>query len=74
MDYGSIRERYRSEVLSPGSRIASLLDVRVAQRMFDEHSQGAFDHSYTLWAMWMLERWSVSQKRRDLPATASQIA
>ncbi len=29
--------------------------------MFDEHSRGAFNHSYALWAMWMLERWSVIQ-------------
>jgi asparagine synthase (glutamine-hydrolysing) len=65
---GPYSDRYRAEVLSPRSRVASLVDLRIAARMFDDHRSGAFNHSYGLWALWMLERWSVLQQRREVPA------
>ena len=62
---GPYREQLRAELFSPDSHIASMLDVRVARRWFDAHVARQADHSFGLWALWMLERWSRAQR----PAT-----
>ena len=59
--------QFADEVLAPGARTASLIDQSVVRRWFDEHRTQSVDHSYALWAMWVLERWLVafqSEKRR----------
>ena len=55
---GPYAEQFRAEVLSPHSRVAAHLDARDLRRRFDEHTSGAADHSYALWAVWVLERWT----------------
>jgi asparagine synthase (glutamine-hydrolysing) len=54
---GPYAARYRDEVLSPSSRVRAILDVSCLERWFEEHRSGAIDHSYSLWASWVLERW-----------------
>jgi asparagine synthase (glutamine-hydrolysing) len=54
---GPYASLYRSEVLDPVSRTRDLLDSAQLSRLFTEHCRGAADHSYTLWAVWVLERW-----------------
>ena len=43
----------------PGARLANatLVDTRRVARLFAEHIAGR-DHSFALWAVWMLERWA----------------
>jgi asparagine synthase (glutamine-hydrolysing) len=65
---GPYRDVFRSEVLSDRSEVASLIDTRAANRMFDAHVNGRFDHSFGLWALWMLERWCREQKATSRPA------
>jgi asparagine synthase (glutamine-hydrolysing) len=49
---------FRDEVLGPGSNVSHLVDIARVRRMFQEHCGGAADHSYALWAIWMLEKWT----------------
>ena len=50
-------QQFRDEVFGTRSAIDGLMDIGMVRRMFDEHKTGARDHSYALWAIWMLERW-----------------
>lgn len=68
---GPYRDRFHSEVLTANSAIASLVDLGVAQRMFNQHIRGQSDHSYGLWALWILERWSRTQRRVPAPLTTT---
>jgi len=60
---------FRDEVLATHSHVEALLDARDVKRRFDEHRRGTHDHGYSLWAVWVLERWldaahQVSPSRR----------
>jgi asparagine synthase (glutamine-hydrolysing) len=59
---GPSADAFRSEVLGPGARTADLLDARRVGRLFREHESHRADHSYVLWAVWMLERWARQQR------------
>jgi asparagine synthase (glutamine-hydrolysing) len=68
---GPYAERFRSEVLDNRSVVASLIDMRQVRRMFIEQQQGRANHSYALWALWMLERWShLTSNRPQLQGVA----
>ncbi len=54
---GPYAARYRDEVLAPSARVRDVLDVTCLERWFEEHRSGSTDHSYSLWASWVLERW-----------------
>jgi asparagine synthase (glutamine-hydrolysing) len=54
---GAGAARFRDEVLSNRSRVADLLDASCLGRWFEEHRTGQANHSYALWASWVLERW-----------------
>ncbi len=71
---GQYRETFQSEVLASGSCVASLIDLQYARRMFEAHVQGRADHSYALWALWMLERWSRAQRAARPVLSASAEA
>ena len=58
---GRYAERFRSEVLCPGSAVSSVMDVGAVRRMFEQHRAGTADHAYGLWAIWMFERWHAMQ-------------
>jgi asparagine synthase (glutamine-hydrolysing) len=58
------RDAYRDEVLSQTAAIAGLVDPVVVRQLFDEHAGGRADHSYALWALWVLERWCGAQTAR----------
>jgi len=48
---------FQDEVLVPGARIGSHLDIRELSSRAAAHISGATRHDYTLWAVWVLERW-----------------
>jgi asparagine synthase (glutamine-hydrolysing) len=52
---------FRDEVLRPGAAVSSVIDVSDVSRRFDEHRRGEVNHGYTLWAVWVLERWFQTQ-------------
>jgi asparagine synthase (glutamine-hydrolysing) len=54
---GAYAEAFRGDVLRAGSATSMLLDLGLVTRMFEDHRAGRADHSYALWAIWMLERW-----------------
>jgi asparagine synthase (glutamine-hydrolysing) len=55
---GSCADRFRDEVLGSDSYVRSVLDTRLIKSRLEEHRSGQADHSFELWAVWMLERWS----------------
>jgi asparagine synthase (glutamine-hydrolysing) len=54
---GPHSQRFADEVFGADSRTAGLVDRQVLERWFGEHRTRQVDHSYTLWAVWVLERW-----------------
>lgn len=54
---GPYASLYESEIFSSGARVAGLIDHSVLRGWFDAHRAGRADHSYVLWATWVLERW-----------------
>lgn len=74
---GSAR-MFHDEVLGSRSQLAAIIDTRDLRRRFDEHRAGTRDHGYSLWAVWVLDRWlNAVQNRSSLGAagrsTASQV-
>jgi len=55
---GDSADAFRSDVFGPQSFVSTALDAGVVRRLFDEHVSGRAEHSYALWAIWALERWS----------------
>jgi asparagine synthase (glutamine-hydrolysing) len=70
---GPYAGRFRDEVLGTRSAIAGLLDQTVVRRLFEAHRAGTADHSYALWAVWVLEHWCGAQSRWEhaVPALAT---
>jgi asparagine synthase (glutamine-hydrolysing) len=54
---GAYAGAFADDVLSSSSRTRDLLDRETVRRTFEAHRSGSTDHSYALWAVWMLERW-----------------
>jgi hypothetical protein len=50
---------FRSDVLSSASIVPDVMDRAVVGRLLREHCSGQLDHSYALWAVWVLARWSM---------------
>ena len=48
---------YEDEVLHSRSAVSGHLDMRELRRRFNLHRSGRVDDGYTLWAVWVLERW-----------------
>jgi asparagine synthase (glutamine-hydrolysing) len=61
---GSYHRAFADDVLDGSSRSGALLDMRTVRALFDEHRRGSHDHSYALWAVWVLERWLRRQPSR----------
>ncbi len=55
---GPYAEQFRDDVLGGSARSRSLVDTDHVARLFDAHRRGQADHSFALWAVWMLERWA----------------
>ena len=62
--------QFCDDVFGAGSAVGGLMDVGAVRRMFDEHKAGARNHSYALWAIWMLERWHKLQSQPHPAAPA----
>ena len=54
---------FREDVFGPDAGVGAFVDLRRVRTMFEEHSTGAKDHSFALWAVWMLERWNRLRSR-----------
>jgi len=54
---GPHEQMFREEVLRSRAALSTLVTPGVLERQFDEHRRGVRDHGYTLWAVWVLERW-----------------
>jgi asparagine synthase (glutamine-hydrolysing) len=68
-----IRDRhadlFRQDVLRPSAASSDVIDQSLVRRLFDEHVRREADHSYALWAVWVLERW-----RQHATRTPRQVA
>jgi asparagine synthase (glutamine-hydrolysing) len=49
--------RFADEVLHSGAKVASSIELRQLKLQADAHRRGEADHGYSLWAVWVLERW-----------------
>ena len=58
---GTYAGRFREDVLSADSKTRDIVDRERVSQLFSEH-QGGQDHSFALWAVWMLERWARQEK------------
>jgi len=58
---GPYAGRFREDVLSCTAKSRDILDRARVQQLFAEHLAG-HDHSFALWAVWMLERWARQEK------------
>jgi asparagine synthase (glutamine-hydrolysing) len=47
----------RAELLSPDSMLVGVVDRDIVSRLLQAHVAGAANHSYVLWALWVLARW-----------------
>jgi hypothetical protein len=56
---GAYSDSFREEVLSSTSTCSGLLDINYGRQLFERHRRGQVDHSFLLWAIWLLERWSM---------------
>jgi len=67
---GPYASAVREELLSAGSTLAGIVDQRTVSMLLQAHVAGAANHSYVLWALWVLARWlRVSRGvRAHLPA------
>ena len=50
--------RFEDDVLKGNAFVASVLDQNRVRELFGQHRALRNDHSYALWAVWMLERWA----------------
>jgi asparagine synthase (glutamine-hydrolysing) len=64
---GPYARRFEDDVLGPDMKTSSLVDQFRVRQLFEEHRSRRCDHSYALWAVWMLERWA---RLRHEPADA----
>jgi asparagine synthase (glutamine-hydrolysing) len=55
---GPYADQFRDDVLGPSSRSRDIVNTARVARLFDEHRTERADHSFALWAVWMLERWA----------------
>jgi asparagine synthase (glutamine-hydrolysing) len=60
---GAGAEHFVDEAFGPSSTCGSVLDVEVVKQLYSEHRRHAADHSYSLWAVWMFERWARTCRR-----------
>jgi asparagine synthase (glutamine-hydrolysing) len=56
-------DRFTADVFGGTSFVAGLLDTSRVRSAFKRHQAGVEDHSYLLWAVWVLERWGRRQGR-----------
>jgi asparagine synthase (glutamine-hydrolysing) len=54
---------FRDEALGPGAKTSSHIDREDLARRFTAHLEGRADHSFSLWAVWVLERWLIGNGR-----------
>lgn len=64
---GPYAHSFRDDVLSADARARDIIDIPRVARLFAEHRSGAADHSFALWAVWMLEKWA---RQEPLPQAA----
>jgi asparagine synthase (glutamine-hydrolysing) len=62
---GPQARQFRDEVLRPGARISSHIDNGELARRFTTHHERLADHSFSLWAAWVLERWLKAATDRE---------
>ncbi|HEV3338991.1 MAG TPA: asparagine synthase (glutamine-hydrolyzing), partial [Pirellulales bacterium] len=53
-----LRETFESSVLSPGARVAELVDQRAVARLYRAHLAKVGRHGGVLWSMLMLAKWA----------------
>jgi asparagine synthase (glutamine-hydrolysing) len=55
---GPYAGQFQDEVLGPRAHVRDWVDTSRVRALLADHRAGRADHSYTLWAVWVLERWS----------------
>jgi asparagine synthase (glutamine-hydrolysing) len=65
----------RAELLSADSSLVGVVDRAIVARLLQAHVAGTANHSYVLWALWVLARWLRASRsvRGDARLCASRI-
>jgi asparagine synthase (glutamine-hydrolysing) len=71
---GRYSSMFYDEVLRARTAVAAHIDVRELEHRFEQHQRGAADHGYTLWAVWVLERWLKTAVESRMPSVSSTTA
>jgi asparagine synthase (glutamine-hydrolysing) len=58
--------QFREEVLRPGAEISDYLDMKELSQRFAAHQSGTAESGYSLWAIWVLERWLERTRAQSL--------
>jgi asparagine synthase (glutamine-hydrolysing) len=64
---GPYLEMFRADVLGPSSIVPTLLDRGEITRLLAEHCRGQVDHSFALWGLWVLAKWSTLRHQHAAP-------
>jgi asparagine synthase (glutamine-hydrolysing) len=70
---GASSSMYRDEMFRANSMVSSYVDMIEVERRFERHRARVHDHSYELWALWVLEGW-LQQNRMLSQQSADPIA
>jgi asparagine synthase (glutamine-hydrolysing) len=54
---GPYWDRFADEVLGSRARVSGSLDTSLLRQRSEAHRRGEAQHGYSLWAVWVLERW-----------------
>jgi asparagine synthase (glutamine-hydrolysing) len=68
---GPYATRFRDEVLGSSSSVGDYLDRQDLARRFDIHRRQEADHSYVLWATWVLDSWLRTVGRSESRSVAT---
>ncbi len=70
---GPFAEAWKAEVLAPGSHAGAAVDLAHLRGLFEQHRRGEADHGYTLWCLWVFERWARHQTNLRSQSDASAV-
>jgi asparagine synthase (glutamine-hydrolysing) len=71
---GPCAQRFRDDVLAPGSAVRDLIDVSHVARLLDEQIRRTANHTSPLWNVWMLARWYEQQRGSASSAVPGIVA
>ena len=64
---GRYAAMFEADVFGRQSIVPTLVDTAIVRQLFNEHRARQRDHSFALWALWVLARWAALRQADDTP-------